>query len=189
MSIHLIFEGAELSGKSFLISQIYPVLENKNSTSDNFLDGCFWINCDIGVFGSPYGSKLIQKYIEMAEILKDRPILFEKFHLSDIVYREQSNQKVIDYSLVEERLKELDFKIVLTVFEEDPVLIEQRLKDRIKLYPHYQRIAKNPQYYIEQQRRYRNWIKKTTLPYKEIELQSFNTNEIEELFNWLALNK
>ncbi|MBU0999932.1 hypothetical protein KKE78_00850 [Patescibacteria group bacterium] len=189
MPIHLIFEGAELSGKSFLMSQIYPILESKNFTSDNFLNGCFWINSDIGIFGTQYGTKVIQEYIKIAEILKGKPILFEKFHLSDMVYKEQSGQEVIDYSAVEERLKKLGFKIVLTVFEENPALIKQRLKDRIKLYPHYRRIAKPPEYYIKQQRLYLDLIKKSSLPYKIVKLQSFSEDETAELFKWLSIDK
>lgn len=189
MLTHLIFEGAELSGKSFLMSKIYPVLESKNFTSDNFLDGCFWINSDIGIFGTHYGPEIVQKYVEMADILKDKPVLFEKLHLSDTVYKRQLRLEVFDYSEIEKKLKSLDFKIILTTFEEDSTLIEKRLKDRLRLYPHYQRITKEPLYYIEQQRLYLDLVKKSSLPYKEVKLQNFLEEETAELFDWLSVNK
>ena len=37
---HLIFEGAELSGKSWIMSQIYNYLEPKYNQSKDILDGC-----------------------------------------------------------------------------------------------------------------------------------------------------
>ena len=49
---HLIFEGAELSGKSWLISQVYNYLEPKYNQSDFILDGCNWFNCDVGIYGT-----------------------------------------------------------------------------------------------------------------------------------------
>ena len=48
---HLIFEGCELVGKSYLISKIYDFLEKKYNKNKNILDGCHWINSDIGIFG------------------------------------------------------------------------------------------------------------------------------------------
>lgn len=184
MSTHLIFEGAELSGKSFLMSQIYPILEDRGSTSKNFLNGCFWINSDIGVFGSVQGEAMINKYLEIAEILKDKSIMFEKFHLSDMAYKVQSGVAVPSYSDVEAKLASLQFKIVLTTFDEKKELIQTRLEQRLKLYPHYQKIAREPKFYIAQQQIYKQLVKKSSLPYLEITLRKFTRDEIQPLLEW-----
>ena len=82
----LIFEGAELVGKSFVMSQIYDYLEQKYNTQPKILDGCHWFNCDVGIFGTPYGKPVIDRYIQLLEVLADKNVLFEKFHLTDKVY-------------------------------------------------------------------------------------------------------
>lgn len=44
---HIIFEGAELVGKSYIMSRIYDFLEEKYNKNRNILDGCHWFNSDI----------------------------------------------------------------------------------------------------------------------------------------------
>lgn len=68
---HLIFEGVELAGKSFIMSQIYNFLEpTLSSKNKHILDGCHWFNCDVGVFGGPEGKSLIKNYLKIAQDLK-----------------------------------------------------------------------------------------------------------------------
>jgi hypothetical protein len=185
MSTHLIFEGAELSGKSFLMSQVYPILERKGTRSRNFLDGCAWINSDIGVLGGEYGEAMVTKYVEIAGILKKRSVMFEKLHLTDTVYKIQTGREIPDYSEVERRLAQMHYKIVLTVFDESESLLEKRLKERLELYPHYKKIAKKPAFYINQQKIYRERVRKTTLPHLEINLRKFSEKEIQPLRDWI----
>ena len=49
---NIIFEGPELVGKSYLMSQIYDYLEPKYNSGGKIMDGCHWFNCDVGIFGT-----------------------------------------------------------------------------------------------------------------------------------------
>ena len=59
MAQHLIFEGAELSGKSWVMAQIYKRLEPAGATSSDVLNGCYWFNCDLGFFGTAPAGKIL----------------------------------------------------------------------------------------------------------------------------------
>ncbi len=166
------------------MSQVYPKLEKTNQTSPDFMDGCFWFNCDLGFFGGEYGESMIHKYLEMVEILQDKPILLEKFHLTDLVYRKQHSRTVPDYSQVETSLLALDFGVVLTTFPENPSVLEKRLEDRMALYPHYQRVAKDPSFYIDQQALYREIVNQSALSHIEIELKDFSPEEVSKVLAW-----
>src|SRR5512145_322970 len=72
---HLIFEGAELSGKSWLMSQIYDRLEPKYNRNKNILDGCHWFNCDVGVYGTEHGKPVIEHFCRIFAELQDKNLL------------------------------------------------------------------------------------------------------------------
>lgn len=185
---HLIFEGVELAGKSFLMNEIYNILEpTLSSANPRLLDGCHWFNCDVGVFGSPAGKKLIKNYLKIAQDLKNKHLLFEKFHIADQVYNELYNQKKINYQGIEKKLKKLNFKIIFLYINEDERLFNKRLDDRLKIYPHYQRIAGKFADYIKQQRLFKYYIKKSRLPVLEINSSLLpNENIIKEITSWLT---
>lgn len=182
--VHLIFEGAELSAKSFLISTIYPVLEKRDHTYPNVLDGCYWFNSDVGIFGTDKGPAVISKYVEMAEVLKEKNILFEKLHISDAIYQKSYRGVDTDYTFIEARLKTLGFKIVLTTFREEEELIRKRLEERIKLYPHYARIAKPVSFYLQQQELYRTAVKNSILPYLEVDMSDYDSTNGQKVLDW-----
>lgn len=182
--VHLIFEGAELSAKSFLISSIYPILEKRDATSADVLNGCYWINSDIGIFGTENGPKIVEKYVEMAEILKEKNILFEKLHISDAIYQRQYRGVDVNYSFIEARLKNMNFKIVLTTFREDEALLQKRLDERLKLYPHYGRIAKPIHFYLEQQELYKTAVKSSSLPYLEVDMSDYDVTNGQKVLEW-----
>lgn len=182
--VHLIFEGAELSAKSFLISTVYPVLEKRDHTSSNVLDGCYWINSDIGMFGTDKGPTIVEKYVEMAQILKEKNILFEKLHISDMIYQKMYNNIDINYSEVEKKLLEMNFKIVLTTFREDEALIKKRLEARLAQYPHYGRIAKPADFYFKQQRLYREAVSKSSLQYLEVDMSDYDSSNGQKVIDW-----
>lgn len=182
--VHLIFEGAELSAKSFLISTIYPVLEKRDQTNPNVLDGCYWINSDIGIFGTDKGSEIIEKYVEMAQILQSKNLLFEKLHISDAIYQKMYNNKDVDYNFIEARLKAMNFKIVLTTFREDEALMAKRLEERIRQYPHYGRIAKPVDFYIKQQELYKTAVKSSNLPYLEVDMSNLDPKNAQKIIEW-----
>lgn len=159
----IIFEGAELAGKSYLMSQVFDFLEPKYNSGGRIMDGCHWFNCDVGVFGTKYGKVTLDKYLELMEEMEDSNLMLEKFHLTEKVYQKLYNNVDFDYSNIEDRLAKIDAKLILLTFEEDEELIKHRLKDRLELYPHYSRIAQEPKQYIEQQKIYKELIQKSKL--------------------------
>ncbi len=165
MKHKIIFEGPELAGKSYLMSQIYNYLEPKYNSGGRVLDGCHWFNCDVGVYGTKYGKIALEKYIELIEEMVDANIIMEKLHLTEAVYQRLYNDNDFDFSDIEKRLKKENAKIILTVYDEDIELIKKRLKDRLELYPHYKKIAQEPIKYLEQQKVYLELIKKSSLDY------------------------
>jgi len=169
MSHHLIFEGAELSGKSWLMSQVYNYLEPKYNQNKNILDGCHWFNCDIGVYGTAHGQGVINKYLDIFDELKEKNLMVEKLHISDRVYNDIFNHLNIDYSAQEKRLVDLDFKIILITFPEDEEVLKKRIQDRLNIYPHYKNILHSPAWYIAQQQKYVKEVKKSKLPYLIVE--------------------
>ncbi|MBT4349644.1 hypothetical protein HOD19_02580 [bacterium] len=176
MSHKIIFEGAELTGKSWLMSQVYDHIEPKYNSGNKILDGCHWFNCDVGIFGTKYGQVALQKYLELTEELKEANVMLEKFHLSEAVYQKlYNNQNFLpagrqgDFSAIENRLQKLNTKIILVTFPEDEKIIQARLQDRLNLYPHYEKIAQAPTDYIKQQRLFKELIKQSKLEYLIIE--------------------
>ncbi len=159
---HLIFEGAELVGKSFIISQIYDYLEKKYNSNSKILNGCHWFNVDVGILGTPDGKKIIKKYIEILEILKNKNTIFEKFHITDKIYNEIYNHKKINYSVEENILKKLNTKIILVTVKNENIF-KERISDRLKNIPHYKRILQKPKYYFEQQKIYIKKMQKSKL--------------------------
>jgi hypothetical protein len=183
---HLIFEGAELTGKSWLMSQIYGYLEPKYNKSDFVLDGCHWFNCDIGIYGTDHGRPVIKSYLKIFRELKNHNLLVEKLHLSDIVYNRLHRKKEINYRDIERQLKKLRFKIILITLPPDKKIIQARINDRLKLYPHYKRILRRPEWYIEQQRQYLKEIKKTSLPYLIIKTSRLPDKKLtKKILNWI----
>lgn len=185
---HLIFEGAELTGKSYVIAQVYNYLEKKYSSKKYpyLLDGCLWINADIGLFGSQQGRILIKNYIALIKKLKNNNIIFEKFHLTDQVYSHLYRKKNTNYKKIEHELKLLNFKIIFLYIDSDVNLFKKRLVDRINLYPHYKRIKQKPIDYINQQKRYEFFLKKTTVPYLKINTSKIpNKKIIKQILQWL----
>ena len=183
----IIFEGAELSGKSWLMSQIYDFLEPKYNTGGKILDGCHWFNCDVGIFGTKYGQIALEKYLELVENLAKANVMLEKFHLSEAVYQKLYNKQNFDFKAIEERLKKLDAKIILVTFPENEELIKARLQDRLNLYTHYNRIAQEPKDYIQQQQLFLQFIKQSKLENIIIEAQQLpDENLVEQILQFIG---
>jgi len=185
-SHHLIFEGAELTGKTWLMSQVYNYLEPKYNKSGYLLDGCHWFNCDIGVYGTEHGRPIIELYLKIFNELKNSNLLIEKFHLSDIVYNRLHRQKEINYRGLEKKLKSMNFKIILITFPEDIKLLRKRAVDRLNLYPHYKKILRQPEWYIKQQREYLKEIKKSSRPYLIIKTEKLPDDSLtKKILSWI----
>jgi thymidylate kinase len=184
---HIIFEGAELAGKSWLMSRVYDYLESKYNKNRVILDGCHWFNCDVGVFGTHHGQPIIKHYLQILKELENKNLLLEKFHLSDIVYNRLHLKEKIDYKIIEKELLKLNFKIILVIFPEDKNILKKRIVDRLKLYPHYERILRSPEWYIKQQKEYLKEIKKTKIPYLVVETKKLpDENLIQEILSWMG---
>jgi hypothetical protein len=138
----IIFEGAELAGKSWIMSQIYNSIEPKSRKSKNILDGCHWFNADNGVFGTENSRGVIEGYMKIFNSLSEGNIIVEKFTLSDCIYQKLHRGKDVDYSDINKELERQGFKIVLITFKEDRELLEKRIQDRLNLYPHYKEILR-----------------------------------------------
>ena len=183
---HIIFEGAELVGKSFIMSQVYDFLEKKYNTHPKILNGCHWFNCDVGVFGTLYGKKCIVEYIKILKILKNQNVLFEKFHLADVVYNKLYNKKNINYSKEEKILKKLNTKIILLTVK-DKKIFEKRINDRLNLYPHYKRILQTSHDYWQQQKLYLELVQKSKLDYLVIDSSKLpNSKTTNDILAWIG---
>lgn len=160
----IIFEGPELAGKSYLMSQVYAYLEPRYNTGGRLLDGCHWLNCDVGVYGGPYGSAAVEKYVEIMELLSERNVMLEKLHISQAVYQKLYQNADYGYEDIEDRLVALGAKLVMTTFDEDESLLKKRIDDRLKLYPHYAKILQKPEDYIRQQHLQLEHAQRSRLP-------------------------
>ncbi len=182
----LIFEGAELAGKSWLMSQIYNYLEPKYNKSGFVLDGCHWFNTDVGIFGTANGKSIINNFINIFQDLDNSNILVEKFYLSDQIYNKLHRKKIIIYPQIEKKLLELNFKIILVTFPEDKKIIRNRIKDRLNLYPHYKNILNNEEWYIQQQKEYIKAIKNSKLPFLIIKTDKLPDNLLtKKILKWI----
>lgn len=187
MSHHLIFEGPELAGKSWIMQEIYNYLEPKYNKSKVRLDGCFWLPSDIGVFGSKHGKSVINSYSEIFEELKDYNYIMEKLHISDIVYNRMHNNEIVEYKDLENKLKELNFKIVLITYPEDEEILQERIKGRLDIYPHYKNILQQNEWYFKQRKEYLEEVKKSGLPYKIFETRQLpDMNIIKGILEWIG---
>ena len=184
---HLIFEGAELSGKSWIMSQVYNYLEPKYNQSKDVLDGCHWFNTDIGVFGTEFGKGVIKNYLRIFKVLEEKNIIVEKFHISDFIYNQIYNNKNINYKPQEQKLSGLGFKIILIKFKPNKSLLEKRIQDRLNLYPHYKNILKTPEWYINQQEKYEKAVELSILPVLPIETNILPSKKhIEKILGWIG---
>lgn len=182
----LIFEGVELVGKSSIIHPVYDYLEKKYNSQKYILDGCHWFNSDVGIFGTEYGREIVGKYVEMANIMKEKNVIFEKLHISDEVYHEINSNMKIDYDEIEDRLLKIGAKIILCTVDNNPEIFENRLKDRLSLYTHYGRISRNPDDYIKIQELYKKIVDKSKLPILTVNLTNLpNPDAVKDILDWI----
>jgi len=183
----IIFEGPELSGKSYLMSQLFDFLEPKYNSGRKIMDGCHWFNCDVGVYGTKYGQEILQEYLKIIKILAGTNVMVEKFHLTEAVYQKLYDRVDYDFKNIEKSLVKLNARIILTTFDEDEELIRKRLEDRLQLYPHYQRIAQKPKDYIQQQRMYLELVKRSRLDYLVVNASQLpNEKLVEDILKFLG---
>ena len=176
---HLIFEGAEMVGKSFLISQIYEHLEKKDSSQSKILDGCHWFNCDVGVLGTENGDKLLKDYLHILKTLKNKNTIFEKFHLTHAVYQKIYQHQNTNFNKVDKKLKKENAKLILiTVASED--VFRQRIPDRLKQFPYYQKILRKPSDYFDQQKEYISFFEQSSLKKIKVDFSEALNKEVQQ---------
>lgn len=164
----LIFEGAELVGKSTLTSATYQRLVHAYTSSNQILDGCYYLYCDIGVFSTPLARDYLFHMAKIIELMKHRNVVLDKFHLSDEVYQDEYHRKVVSHRWVEDEiLRPLDTRIILVTVSEEH--LEQRLQQRLKSDPHYALIKKPFDFYKRMQERYLQKIQDTTLEWLQVD--------------------
>ncbi len=176
-----------MSGKSWLMSQVYDYLEPRYNRNKVILDGCHWFNCDVGVYGTENGKAVVRDYLKILKTLEGSNLILEKFHLSDIIYNRLHWQVEVDFREEEEFLKSLNFKIILVLLPPDRNELERRIKDRLGLYPHYERILRDPEWYLAQQSEYLKEIGKTSLPHLIIETEKLPDQKlVEKILKWIG---
>lgn len=188
MPVRLIFEGPELAGKSWVMSRVYDRLEATHNLSRVLLDGCHWFNADIGVWGAPEGRAVLNGYLKIFAALSDRNLLVEKFHLTHRVNRRLLFQRTIGVAAIEHRLAALGFKIVHLRLPADEAVIKARLADRLRLYPHYARIAHEPAWYLRvQQPAFDRAVKSSQLPALTLDTATFPDETLpEKILVWIG---
>lgn len=181
----ILIEGSELTGKSYIISRLYAHFEPRYKKSDVLLDGALWINCDVGIFGGPFGHHALTTYLDLIEPIWDRMIFLEKFHISHFALM-RDGHTFDAFAAIEKRLAKLSAQILYCDIEGGEEIYEQRLVDRLALYPHYQRIARRPQLYREQQDSYRQLMQKSRLPWKRFDTTVLpNDAIIQDAISWI----
>lgn len=181
---HLIFEGAELTGKTYLIHEVWKKLEARYHSGKGTLDGCIWFNADVGLYGTRDGWPLVESYLKIAKMLSHRNIIFEKLHLTQYLY--SSDKDLSKFRAIDNQLVELNFKIVLTISPENEKVFSQRLIDRLHGDSPYKRIAHSPSWYLKKQQEYQKLLKESQLPHLTVENQEFPNNNYQAVLNWLG---
>jgi len=180
---HIIFEGTELTGKSFLIYNVWNTIEKENSSELPFLDGCTWFNADVGLFGTNDGWPLINGYIEIMKTLSHRNMIFEKFHLTQHIYSQESDMSTFEKNDV--LLAELGFKLIITTVQPDPTLFEKRLYERSLSNNTYERIKKPPKDYVEDLEKYKHLAEKSQLPILTVDMTKIPNDKYLEVLEWI----
>jgi len=158
----LIFEGAELVGKSTLTSATYQRIVHAYTSSNEILDGCYYLYCDIGIFSTPLARDYIYHMAKIVELMKQRNVVLDKFHLSDEVYQQEYRGRMVSHRWVEDEiLRPLDTRVILVTLSKEH--LEQRLQQRLQSDPHYALIQKPLDFYTRMQDRYLHTIQNTSL--------------------------
>lgn len=184
MAHKLIVTGAELTGKSYFIYDLWNTLEARYNKTGSVLDGCTWINTDVGLYGTDDGWVLVENMLNLAQSLESRNLIFEKFHYTQFIYENFKNKD--RYQKINQALHDLNFRVVLTTVNPDESLISKRIEDRLRGNTSYQRIVKPPAWHIERQYEYRTVIQESGLPYIEIDNTQIPNENYKTVLEWIG---
>jgi hypothetical protein len=179
----LIFEGAELTGKSTLTAATYQRLVFPYTTTNEILDGCYYLYCDIGVFSTPIAHDYLYHMAKIVELMRYRNVVIDKFHLSDEVYQAEYRGRHVSHRWVEDRiLRPLGTRIVLVTISPD--LLRERLRRRLETDPHYALIQKPLDFYPRLQERYQRAARETTLPVLVVDGAAAPDENVSRILRW-----
>jgi Thymidylate kinase len=179
----LIFDGAELAGKSTLTAAMYQRIVHAYTSSDEILDGCYYLYCDIGIFSTPLARDYIFHMAKIVELMKQRNVVMDKFHLADEVYQQEYRGKTVSHRWVEEEiLQPLGTRLILVTVSEEH--LEQRLQQRLKSDPHYALIQKPFEFYRRMQERYLQAIQHTTLEWLQVDGSLPPEENVTRVLTW-----
>lgn len=182
----LIFEGAELAGKSTLTQATYQRLVHAYTTSNEILDGCYYLYCDIGVFSTPLAHDYLLYMAKIIELMRQRNVVVDKFHLSDQVYQMEYRHRRVDHRWVEDEiLWPIDARIVLVTVDAEH--LAGRLEERLVSDPHYALIQKPIDFYKRMQDKYLAAIKGVTLPYLIVDGAQPVESVVNEALAWAGM--
>ena len=77
-------------------------------------------------------------------------------------------------------------KIILCTVTPDKEIFKKRIQDRLNLYPHYERILRDPDWYLEQQEQYKSEIKNSSLDYLEIDMTEIPNKKADDILQWIG---
>lgn len=179
----LIFEGAELVGKSTLTAATYQRLVHAYTSSNEILDGCYYLYCDIGIFSTPLAKDYIYHMAKIIELMKQRNVVLDKFHLADEVYQQEYRGKTVSHRWVEDEiLRPLGTRMILVTVSEEH--LEQRLQQRLQSDPHYALIKKPFDFYKRMQQRYLEAIQHTTLDWLQVDGAAPPEENVTQILAW-----
>ena len=179
----LIFEGAELVGKSTLTSATYQRLVHAYTSSNEILDGCYYLYCDIGIFSTPLARDYIFHMAKIVELMKQRNVVLDKFHLADEVYQQEYRGKTVSHRWVEDEiLRPLGTRMILVTVSEEH--LEERLQQRLRSDPHYALIKKKFDFYKRMQERYLQAIQHTTLEWLMVDGAIPPEENVTRILSW-----
>ena len=182
----IIFEGAELVGKSTLTSATYQRLVHEYTTSNEILDGCYYLYCDIGVFSTPLARDYLYHMAKIIELMRRCNVVVDKFHLADEVYQAEYRGITVAHRWVEhEILRPLDTRLVLVTVDAEH--LEQRLEQRLRSDPHYALIQKPLDFYLRMQQRYQQAIEQTTLAWMRVDGARPVEENVTEVLAWAGM--
>jgi hypothetical protein len=122
-------------------------------------------------------------WMHLFELLPYYSWIVDRFHISTKLYQQRVFGRIINFYWLEERLKKLDFRLILISRSDDS--FEKALKKRLQ-------VSGNPSQYkdlkvfILEQAAYRKLFQDSTLKKYEVDISDNQTNRVvEEIADWL----
>jgi len=123
-----------------------------------------------------------QTWVRLIELQRYYSWIIDRFHISTKLYQKEVNGRDYDFRWLEERLKNLDFRIVLLTRKDES--FEEARKERLK-------VSGNPSQYddlkpfVEEQQRFKTLVNDSLLKSIEIDVSDENISRVtNEICDW-----